>query len=73
MEKAGRRIAAAEIIAEGNLLHQCVVEITHSYVRNLYPIDKELPMTEWTESTITLKRNDKSELQAFINGELIHD
>lgn len=73
MEKAGRRIAAAEIIAEGNLLHQCVVEITHSCVRNLYPIDKELPMTEWTESTITLKRNDKSELQAFINGELIHD
>lgn len=61
-----RRCGAHEVItANGDVLHQAVVEISEDgNVVNYYEFRDELPMTEWLGGTIIVERNEEGVLVA---------
>lgn len=69
MDNSFRRIAAHVIILpDGSRLQGQVVELYGGRVVNVYPLEGELPMTEWlgscveinADGTTTLARDDRS-------------
>ena len=60
-----RRVAAHELLIDGQMLRQAVVEIAEGRVVNYYTFDRELPMTEWLGGTIEVRRSEDGVLEAF--------
>lgn len=51
-----RRVAASRVfINEKEFLNNHVVELFNHFVTNHYPLQEELPMTEWLGGTIILR------------------
>ncbi len=63
-----RRVAAHELLIDGQMLRQAVVEIAEGRVVNYYTFDRELPMTEWLGGTIEVMRSEESVLEAYHQG-----
>ncbi len=63
-----RRVAAHELLIDGQMLRQAVVEIAEGRVVNYYTFDRELPMTEWLGGMIEVRRNEEGVLEAFHQG-----
>lgn len=63
-----RRVAAHELLIDGQMLRQAVVEIAEGRVVNCYTFDRELPMTEWLGGTIEVRRSEEGVLEAFHQG-----
>lgn len=66
------RRLAAHMILQGNIqLPISVVEIKGDKVVAVYPLFKELPMTEWLDGTILIKEFPNGYAQAFYGGQLL--
>lgn len=63
-----RRVAAHELLIDGQMLRQAVVEIAEGRVVNYYTFDRELPMTEWLGGTIEVRRSEEGVLEAYHRG-----
>ncbi len=63
-----RRVAAHELLIDGQMLRQAVVEIAEGRVVNYYTFDRELPMTEWLGGTIEVRRSEEGVLEAYYQG-----
>lgn len=63
-----RRVAAHELLIDGQMLRQAVVEIAEGRVVNYYTFDRELPMTEWLGGTIEVRRSEEGVLEAYQQG-----
>ena len=71
MKRTSRRIAANEVVVDGERRGQCVVEITSGTVTACYPLDGELPHTEWLGGTVVLRTGADGSLRAYKNENLI--
>jgi hypothetical protein len=61
--KKSRRIACPELLTtEGAILTQQVVELSNGKVERYYPLERELPFTEWISNRLSLKSNHDGEL-----------
>ena len=58
-----RRVAANYLIINGCRLINHVVELINGQLVNYYPLQGEIPMTEWLGGTITITDN-----RAYHNG-----
>ena len=57
-----RRIAASHItLPDGTQLHNHVVELWEGRVVNYYPLEGELPMTEWLGGSIIITADGQPE------------
>ena len=66
-----RRIAAHTVIfAEGNTYKQHVVEIIDSRVVRHYPLQEELPYTEWVSGTLLVDSGAVFRLTTSADGTL---
>lgn len=63
-----RRVAAHELLIDGQMLRQAMVEIAEGRVVNYYTFDRELPMTEWLGGTIEVRRSEEGVLEAYHQG-----
>lgn len=68
MSEVVRRVAAHEVVVNGEALHQCAVEIVGDRVTDYYVFTGELPMTEWLGGTIYIEKLADGSLKAFRNG-----
>ena len=66
-----RRVASNEIMIDGKILRQYVVEIIDHKVVNFYSFQDELPLTEWFGGQIELRKNPDGFLQAFFNNKIL--
>ena len=61
-----RRIACPELqTPQGAILTQYVVEIVNGKVKQYYPLERELPFTEWTTNCLNLRKNEQGELMLY--------
>ena len=66
------RIASNQLqLLNGDLLRQQVVEIQSGVVVRYYPLQEELPQTEWWSGLILLNQEDDGTIAAYHNGKRI--
>lgn len=67
-----RRIAVHRLLTDDdNAVEMAVIEIADGQVVRWMPLDGEEPMTEWLGGEAQLRRNNKGQLQVFLNNELL--
>ena len=64
--------AHQEILPDGSILQQAVVEIQEGRVVNYFEFREELPMTEWLGGEIRVERDEEGILRALWNGKVIN-
>jgi len=75
MQKKQRRrirIASNQLkLSTGEVLRQQVVEIQSGVVVKYYPLQEELPQTEWWSGLILLNQENDGTMTAYYNGKRI--
>ena len=68
-----RRIASSEVITpDGNCLTRYVIELSEGCVTKLYPLQQELPFTEWFQGRVVLTQSpDDDKVRAYYQGQPI--
>lgn len=63
-----RRIATPIVNIEGKYLTTMVIEIEGDQVIQYYPLQKELPMTEWLPGEVHIKEDKFQLFHAYYNN-----
>lgn len=63
-----RRIATPIVNIEGKYLTTMVIEIEGEQVVQYYPLQKELPMTEWLPGKVQIKEDKFQLFHAYYNN-----
>ena len=63
-----RRIATPIVNIEGKYLTTMVIEIEGEQVVQYYPLQKELPMTEWLPGEVKIKEDKFQLFHAYYNN-----
>ena len=69
-----KRIAVNSVVkANSTVLSPAVIEFEGDAVVNVYPLERELPFTEWLGGTVTLQEEADGRLTAYKDGEKIEE
>ena len=69
-----KRIAVNSVVTpEGTVLSPAVIEFEEGVVAKVYPLERELPFTEWLGGTVTLQEDADGRLTAYKDGEKIEE
>lgn len=66
-----RKIAAHEVVHDGDTLPMHVVVLTNGIVTDMFPLTEEIPSTEWYVGRIEIRKDENGQLMAFHNNKRI--